>query len=295
VDECISSLRVRRHTGIALPKIVNERFRLDALLGAGGMGIVYRATDVLLLRSLALKTLPRLSHDAAAKLLDEARTMAALSHPQIAVLYGAEQWRRTPLLLVELLEGGTLAERLRRGPLGPADALRIVHALAAALVHMSAAGRYHGDIKPSNIGFTTDGVPKFLDFGLSRAFIEDEHQPPRLAGTLSYMSPEVLDGAAPGASSDLWALSTVLFELVTGSHPFLHETRTISRIRAGVPPASLTQSSLPQPLANLLYDLLSADGRRRPATASSFVQRVSETEAELAADAPPAGPTRRIV
>ena len=204
-------------TSAALPKVIFDRFSLDAVVGAGGMGIVYRATDSVLHRAVAIKTLPTLEADAAERLIVEARAMAALSHPHVAVLYGTDTWRGTPVLVMEYLAGGSLASRIRRGPIERGAALRMIAALAGALEHVHTLGWYHGDIKPSNIGFTDAGLVKFLDFGLSRAWAGDGAP---TAGTLAYFSPEVLRGAAAGPALDLWALSVVLFESVAGVHPF---------------------------------------------------------------------------
>jgi eukaryotic-like serine/threonine-protein kinase len=262
-------------TRAALPKIVRGYLRVDALVGAGGMGVVYRATDQTLHRTVAVKTLPRLSPVAAERLLQEARSMAALSHPHIAVLYAAELWRGTPILVVELLEGGTLASRLRDRRPAAAKALRIVASLAGTLDYMHVLGRCHGDIKPSNVGFTASGVPKFLDFGLSRSLHPDADHAPLVGGTLAYLSPDVLNGAAPGPAADVWALSLVLSKAVAGYHPFLHATDTVARIKAGVTTRGVPAGSAPKEIVDLLHGLLSARPDDRPATARDFLIRLN--------------------
>ena len=219
----------------ALPKQLSGQFEIGRRLGAGGMGIVYGGTDLRLGREVAVKTLTRLSEEAAQRLLIEARAMADLAHPNIAVLYGAEIWRATPLLIMEYMAGGTLAAALQKRPMSPAAALPFMKALAAALVHVHRLNQYHGDIKPSNIGFTRDGVIKFLDFGLSRTIVaapDDDGDraapagsPGPVAGTWAYMSPEVREGAAPGPTLDVWALTIVLFECLAGKHPFAGSSR----------------------------------------------------------------------
>ncbi len=259
-----------------LPRVLLDRFVLDALLGAGGMGLVYRATDRVLERTVAVKTLPALVGDAAERLLTEARTMAALSHPHVAVLYGTEMWRGTPVLFMEHLAGGTLAALLRRGPLDAGAAHALALTLGRTLEHVHAAGRYHGDIKPSNIGLTADRVPKFLDFGLSQAFEEGGG---RLAGTLPYLSPEVLRGEAPGPGLDVWALCVVLFESLTGVHPFLDGSRTRAHILRGldgVVPGG--RASLDPDLASFFHHALAADPRQRPGSAAAFVHTLSSLE-----------------
>jgi serine/threonine protein kinase len=131
--------------------------------------------------------------------------MAALNHGALATIYGLEVWRRTPVLVVEYLAGGTLADGLARALLPRADVLALGIRLADALTYMHARGLLHRDLKPSNIGLTSDGAAKLLDFGLSA----DAGTP---AGTPAYLPPEALDGAPPDAAVDLWGLATVLFQ-----------------------------------------------------------------------------------
>jgi hypothetical protein len=258
-------------TWAALPQVIAGRFALDARLGSGGMGVVYRATDTILHRVVAIKTLPTLSAAAADRLIVEARAMAALSHPHIAVLYGTDTWRETPVLLMEYLAGGTLAARIASARLDVRAGLRLATTLAGALQYVHASGWYHGDIKPSNIGFTEHGAPKFLDFGLSRAWA-DAAAP--LAGTLPYLSPEVLRGHAAGPALDLWALCVVLFEAVTGVHPFLDGRQTESRIAAGLDDARAASCPYPQ-LATFFREALAADPARRPPSASALADCLS--------------------
>jgi serine/threonine protein kinase len=249
------------------------------------MGVVYQATDITLRRDVAIKTLTRLSEDAAERLMVEARTMAALSHPQIAVLYGAELWRGTPMLVMECLGGGTLAARLRRGPLATAEALELVKLLALALEHVHRSGLYHGDIKPSNIGFTLDGSPKFLDFGLARAIGGDlmskadraDGSPGRrpIAGTLAYLSPEVREGDPPGPALDVWALAVVLCECLTGRHPFL-TARTSAEIADGVNVAVVRiDSSAGKELGALIRRTLSVQTNRSLQTAADLANSLA--------------------
>jgi len=257
----------------ALPKMVRGYLRLDRRLGAGGMGVVYQATDLTLDRAVAVKTLPALSASAADRLLHEARSMAALSHPHIAVLYAAELWRGTPILVVELLEGGTMAALLRDHRPTVFGALDLVARLAETLDYMHTQGRCHGDIKPSNIGFTARAVPKFLDFGLSRSLHAEADQAHRIGGTLAYLPPEVLNGASPGPAADVWALSVVLFEAVAGYHPFLHASETVARIKAGFT-AGIESGAVPQTVVDLLHGLLSPQPDDRPATAHDLLTRL---------------------
>jgi serine/threonine protein kinase len=266
----------------ALPLVIGDRYRLDQLLGMGGMGVVYRASDLLLKRPVAIKTLSRLSVEASARLLDEARAMGAFSHQHIAVLYGAEQWCDTPLLLVEYLGGGTLAKRLCEAPLSARDAVDTVFTLTQTLVYMHAMNRSHGDIKPTNIAFTLDGTPKFLDFGLSRNLNGDELQ--HVGGTLAYLSPEALNGECLGPEADLWALSVVLFEAVTGFHPFIHPSATTDRIKTGLTEDGAIRARVPKPLMRVLCDCLNRSPEARPPTASVVLECLARVRTSLADD-----------
>jgi hypothetical protein len=256
----------------ALPKILAGRFELTRRIGAGGMGVVYEAIDVALERLVALKTLTRLSDSAAGRLSKEARMMARFTDPQIAVLYGTEVWQGTPVLVMEYLAGGTLARRLEGAPFPVAEALRVVIALASALDRIHTAGLYHGDIKPSNIAFTSDDVPKFLDFGLARAIHdrtsvhdaahdEVDHERLIIGGTFAYLSPDVRNGAPPGPRLDVWALCLVLCEMLLGHHPCLSSTTAelTNALAAAMP-------SLEKIAGTTLSDFLSRVFRADPTT-----------------------------
>jgi hypothetical protein len=220
-----------------LPILLNGKFALQYRLGEGAMGVVYRARDVELARDVAIKTLPRLSADRVVQLRREARTVAAVAHPNLATILTAESWRGQPLLVFELLAGGTLADRLRQGRLPLRTVVDLGLQLADALVTLHDASILHRDIKPSNIGFTSDGSPKLLDFGLAHLLLERDTPLPEagrlvaavtaernewatsstlITGTPAYMSPEALAGQPPSAQFDLWSLSVVLVEALTG-------------------------------------------------------------------------------
>ena len=155
-----------------VPHVLRGVFRFEKRIGAGGMGVVYRATDLNLKRDVAIKTLPRLTADHAVQLKREAQAMALLNHPNLAVIHGIESWRGTPFLVEEYLAGGTLADRLREGPMAVGEALEIGIGLAGVIGQLHASGIIHCDIKPSNIGFSQTGVMKLLDFGLAHLFRE---------------------------------------------------------------------------------------------------------------------------
>jgi hypothetical protein len=216
----------------ALPFCVARKFLVQRRLGSGGMGIVYLARDATLGREVALKTLPGLRRDAVRRLRDEARAMAALNHDSLATLYGLEVWYGTPVLVVEYFPQGTLARRLSGGACSPADAVALGIRMARALVYMHDRGVLHRDLKPSNIAFDATGAAKLLDFGLATLVSRstnvdgDEACGPdgtireRFAGTPAYVPPEAYRGAPPSPAVDLWALSVIMLEAVSGVNPF---------------------------------------------------------------------------
>ncbi len=219
---CLPCACAARPAVAALPALVAGKFVVERRVGAGAMGVVYAARDRTLGRAVALKTLPRLRGRNVARLGDEARAMAALSHDALATLYGLELWRGTPVLVVEYLPDGTLARRLASGPLPPAMAIDFGSRLASGLAYMHDRGVLHRDVKPTNIGITAEGLPKLLDFGLAILMRPDEDagDPASAAGTPAYAAPDALDGATPAPSFDLWALSVVLLEMIAGRNPF---------------------------------------------------------------------------
>ena len=154
-----------------LPALLAGKFRLERELGRGGMGVVYLAFDTTLERPVAIKTLPRVSLAESVRLRREARAMAGFAHPHLALVFGLETWRGSPALVMEYLDGGTLADRLRRSRMPPGEVSRMAYDLAGAIAHIHDDGLLHRDIKPSNIAFTRDGQPKLLDFGLAQIFV----------------------------------------------------------------------------------------------------------------------------
>ena len=154
-------------TSAALPLLIQGKFRLDRLIGVGGTGVVYLAFDTILDRQVAIKTLPSLRPESARRLHREAWVMASVVHPNLALIYGTDQWRGTLMLIVEYLAGGTLRERMGRGPMRCEEAIELGIVLSDVLDRLHATGLLHRDVKPSNIGVTGDGRPKLMDFGLA--------------------------------------------------------------------------------------------------------------------------------
>jgi serine/threonine-protein kinase len=217
-------------------------YRVDARLGSGGMGEVFRAHDTRLGRDVALKMLPpHVGRDPErlARFEREARILATLNHPHIASIYGLEDSHGLPALVLELVEGETLSERLARmkatgqAGLPAADAVAIARQIADALDAAHDKGVVHRDLKPANIKFTADGSVKVLDFGLAKAMADDGESLPVspdatntgvALGTVPYMSPEQARGERGDKRIDIWAFGCVLYEMLTGRAPFGHAT-----------------------------------------------------------------------
>lgn len=276
-----------------IPRLIAGKFRLERRLGAGGMGIVYQGEDLSLNRAVAVKTLPELAPDQAMQLRREARAMAAVVHPNLATIYGSESWHGIPILIVEYLPRGTLAQRLASGPMSLAECLQTGITLCDVIGALHQAGILHRDVKPSNIGFASDGTLKLLDFGLAHLlptgspdrFATAERQTAfgasgttrteerlsvpgdgRVFGTLLYLSPEAIIGEPPDPSFDTWSICVVLFEALTGQNPAQATSpiKTALRIQGG---AMLKLRSVlpdaPEEIAEFFDDAFAVDGSRR--------------------------------
>ncbi len=225
-------------------------YEIVAPLGAGGMGEVYRARDTKLGRDVAIKILPHeftSDPERRARFEREARILAALNHPNIGAIYGFEDADGIRALVLELVDGETLADRIARRPLPLKDALPTARQIAEALYAAHDKGIVHRDLKPRNVALTRDGTVKVLDFGLAKATVRDDaagdgSDAPTLAmggtragvvlGTAAYMSPEQARGQAVDKRTDIWAFGCVLYEMLTGRAVFPGET--ISDIIASI-------------------------------------------------------------
>src|SRR5215471_18025576 len=222
-----------------MPIHVGTRFgayEVASSLGSGGMGEVYRARDTNLKREVALKTLPpAVANDAdrLARFQREAEVLAALNHPNIGAIYGLESTDGERALVLELGDGETLEDRIRRGPVPLKDALAIARQIADALEAAHEKGIIHRDLKPANIKITPDGVVKVLDFGLAKVARGPALDAPEtrvggasmteigvVMGTVAYMPPEQARGQAVDRRADIWAFGCVLFETLTGRLAF---------------------------------------------------------------------------
>ena len=260
-----------------VPKLLAGKYRVTRALGRGGMGAAYLARDLQLERDVAVKTLKGLSMSGLMGLKPEAWAMATVTHPAVAHIYGVESWRGRPCLVVEYLAGGTLADRLRRGPLPPMQAVAVAEVLADALAALHETGYLHGDVKPSNVGLTAAGSSKLLDFGLAHAPNGDAAP----GGTLCYLSPEALSGHAAEAADDVWSLCVVLYEMVAGEHPFagggVDEIADRIRRRRLAAPARPRAGTAGRSAAVLAFaaSLLTAPRPARPATARAFARALA--------------------
>jgi len=211
---------------LALPRRIG-RYRVLDRIGEGGMGLVLLAEDDALRRRVALKTLKRKDRSSRNRFLREARAAARISHPNVCPIFEVGQEGGRPYLAMELLAGETLASRLRRGPLTPAETLDVAEDVLAALAALHDAGVVHRDLKPSNIFLTPHGA-KLLDFGIARELPGDVSLPTStdftlpglIVGTPGYMAPEQVLGRAADARADLFAAGAVLYEALAGCHPF---------------------------------------------------------------------------
>ena len=257
-------------------------YEVIALLGTGGMGQVYRARDQRLRRDVALKIVsPRFALDRArmARFAREARVLAALNHPNIATLYGLEEARGLQVLVLELVDGETLADRLAALPTGLRlqDAVAIARQIAAGLESAHEAGIVHRDLKPANVALRPDGTVKLLDFGLARAIEStasgDSGRTTAVTatdigtvlGTPTYMSPEQARGEATDKRTDIWSFGVVLYEMLTGRRAFPGQTasETIAAILGLEPDLRALPATTPTQVRTLLQRCLEKDPRRR--------------------------------
>ena len=279
----------KRATGLSgetpnprLPPTHFGPYQVVALLGKGGMGEVFRCRDLKLGRDVAIKALPAaLASDPGrlSRFRREARTLASLNHPSIAAIYGLEESGGKSFLVLELVEGETLGEHIRRGPVPVDESLRIASQIADALEAAHAKGTTHRDIKPANIKITPEGRAKVLDFGLAKNILNPAQaldssnletltaatEAGQILGTPAYMSPEQARGGSVDERADIWAFGCVLYELLSGSRAFRGEnlpdlmTAVVSR----EPDWNLLPSATPERIRAVLRKCLKKDPAQR--------------------------------
>ena len=285
-------------------------YEIHSALGAGGMGEVYRARDTRLKRDVALKILPEsfaTDPDRLARFQREAEVLASLNHPNIAAIHGIEDSDGTLALIMELVEGETLADRIARGPLPLDEALPIARQIAEALEAAHEQGIIHRDLKPANIKVRPDGTVKVLDFGLAKALhgpVPDanvSHSPTLsiaatgagiVLGTAAYMSPEQARGKTVDKRTDLWAFGCVLFEMLTGAPAFAGEdvTEIIAAVVMKDPPFETVPSQVPPAIQTLLRRCLRKDRRERLPDAGAARVEIQDALNPQQVAAPATGP-----
>jgi serine/threonine protein kinase len=251
---------------------------LGPLLGAGGMGDVYQARDGRLARDVAVKILPDTlgKHpDRLARFEREARILASLNHPHIAALYGLEESNGQRALVLELVDGITLKQRLDSGAMPVAESIATARQIAHALEAAHHKGVVHRDLKPANVKITPQGIVKVLDFGLAKIASSELAEPGSLSvlatgegvilGTVAYMSPEQARGLGVDKRTDIWAFGCVLYEMLTGSRPFRGETAAdvLGAITTAQPDWTLLPPDTPPSVRNILRRCLTKDAERR--------------------------------
>ncbi len=294
-----------------VPYVMPGRFRFERRLGAGGMGVVYKAVDLSLSRPVAIKTMRRVSVDDALRLRREARAAAAVVHPNLAFIHLVESWQGNPMIVMEFLEKGTLSDRLLQEVLSPKETLALGVAMTSALEKLHSANILHRDLKPSNIGYSLDGSPKLMDFGIARLQFDQRREAAvltdgptavpglesmgwaqmatpataskQLVGTLHYLSPEAVQGLPPDPTFDLWSLTAVLHECLTGDRVF---RGTLGEVMAAIGKAEIPSlherlPNCPTMLVDFFSQALHLERSRRPASASELREQLEFLEKKI--------------
>lgn len=274
-------------------------YEIAAPLGSGGMGEVYRATDTRLGREVALKVVRSESHsqEASRRFLNEALLLSRLTHPNIATLYELDNANGVDFLVLELVHGRTLAERIARGPIPEREAAGLAEQAAAALEHAHEQGIIHQDLKPANLVVTAGGLLKVLDFGVARVFQWTSEAPTLAAanqggGTPRYMAPEQLRGAETSAQTDIYALGTVLYEMLTGQRPFTGPTEamvTDAILNAQPVPPSQRVAGLSSAVDRIVLQCMARAAAGRFASATALRAALRELLQAATAGVPPPG------
>ena len=289
-----------------------QHYVIEARLGRGGMGTVYRARDTVLDRTVAIKMLEVADADARLRLLHEARAASSLNHPNIVTIHGVEQHGDTAFIVMEHVEGTPLDRAVPEGGLPPAQALRYAIEIADALAEAHAHGIVHRDIKPANVIIAAAGRVKVLDFGIARrtALPEDVTRVPTLgatssapgmvAGTPGYMAPEQVQGQPAGPPSDVFGLGAVLFQMLTGRGPFAADSvwAVLEATMHADPPSVVSLApGTPPALAQVVTRALAKRPDARFASGRELQQALVAVQAEIdpRAATPRTGASRRAV
>jgi serine/threonine protein kinase len=276
---------------------------ITALIGRGGMGEVYRARDLKLKREVAIKILPEefsRDPDRVSRFQREAEVLASLNHPNIASIYDLLEAKGTRYIVLELIDGETLADRIQRGPISVEEALDIAKHLCEALEAAHEKGVIHRDLKPANVKLTPDGKVKVLDFGLAKAFeteaagmnlsnsptLVSGSAPGVILGTAAYMSPEQAKGKMVDRRADIWAFGVVLYEMLTGRMLFSGETvsETIAAVMMKDPDWTALPRNIPTRVRDLLRRCLVKEPRNRVQAIGDARIAIEEVQSGAAVD-----------
>ncbi len=269
-------------------ELMDGRLQVQHSLGRGGMGEVYLAHDTLLKRKVAVKFLvgdPTRERAARERLRREARSAAALDHPYVCKVYEVGEADGVDFIVMEYVEGQTMAAQLREGPLPVEQALRVGLEVAEALAAAERSGILHRDLKPGNLILTRDGHVKVMDFGLAKRLEAADDEPTQgltregtTLGTLAYMSPEQALSKPLDGRSDIFSFGIVLYELITGVHPFQkkHPLETISAILREDPPPLSEHVEVPEQVESVVLRMLARDPDERPQSAAEIKLMLSE-------------------
>ena len=259
--------------------LLNNRYRLIAQQGAGGMAVVYKAQDMLLGRVVAVKILrPSLTSDPAFlnRFRQEARSVANLAHPNIVTVHDVGQDRNTHYIVMEYVEGKDLKTLIRaEAPFSLDRALNLAIQICAGVGYAHRAEIVHADVKPQNVLVTDDGIVKVTDFGIARAFVVNfpGEKQAIVWGSPHYFSPEQAQGDPPTPAADVYAIGVVLFEMLTGQLPFAgkdHKELALAHIRAEVPMASDLNPAVPRKLSHIIRKVMAKEPSARYRTADQL-------------------------
>jgi serine/threonine protein kinase len=277
-------------TGGGAPVVVASRYRLRSLLGRGGTAEVWRAEDEALARDVALKLVTVVADESAARAGEEARLLARLSHPGLVPVYDAgSDERGRPWVVMELVEGETLADTLKRGPVPSERAAGVGRSIAEALAYVHGQGLLHRDVKPANILVGHDGRVRLTDFGIARLVDAARvTSTGMMVGTASYLAPEQVAGEPVGPPADVYALGLVLLECLTGRREYAGSTLEVALARLQRAPQ--VPATLPAGWSGLLRAMTARDPAARPSPAQVAADLGQVVAGGTATTVLPAGP-----